>query len=84
MAHWVVETERTGMRELTAEDRDSVARLDWLDTDRVLRRCVEQMKEDEGHHATVAKEAGGTELPAPIKNLMGLSSKIMTRTAFWL
>ena len=44
MAHWVVETERTGMRELTAEDRDSVARLDWLDTDRVLRRCAEQYR----------------------------------------
>lgn len=44
MAHWVVETERTGMRELTADDRDSVALLDWLDTDRVLRRCAENYR----------------------------------------
>ena len=44
MARWVVETERTGMRELTADDRDSVALLDWLDTDRVLRRCGEQYR----------------------------------------
>ena len=44
MAHWVVETARTGMRELTAEDRESVAMLDWLDPDRVLRRCAEQYR----------------------------------------
>ena len=48
------------------------------------RAILEQMKEDEGRHATVALEAGGTELPYPVKKLMGLTSKIMTRTAFWL
>ena len=48
------------------------------------RAILEQMKEDEGRHATVALEAGGTELPDPVKKLMGLASKIMTRTAFWL
>lgn len=45
---------------------------------------LEQMKEDEGHHATVAVEAGGAELPYPVKKLMALTSKIMTRTAFWV
>jgi len=48
------------------------------------RAILEQMKEDEGHHATVALEAGGAELPYPIRKLMGLTSKIMTRTAFWI
>ncbi len=48
------------------------------------RAILEQMKEDEGHHATVALEAGGTELPLPVKKLMGLTSKVMTRTAFWI
>ncbi|WP_455199513.1 2-polyprenyl-3-methyl-6-methoxy-1,4-benzoquinone monooxygenase [Kaarinaea lacus] len=48
------------------------------------RAILEQMKTDEGHHATVALEAGGAELPYPVKKLMGLTSKIMTRTAFWL
>ncbi len=48
------------------------------------RAILEQMKEDEGHHATVALEAGGTELPLPVKKLMELTSKVMTRTAFWL
>jgi RimJ/RimL family protein N-acetyltransferase len=44
MAHWIVETAHTGMRELTAEDRAAVAMLDWLDTDRVLDRCAEQYR----------------------------------------
>jgi ubiquinone biosynthesis monooxygenase Coq7 len=52
--------------------------------DEKSRAILEQMKEDEGHHATVALEAGGAELPYPLKKLMGLTSKIMTRTAFWL
>lgn len=54
------------------------------ETDTRSRAILEQMKEDEGHHATVALEAGGAELPAPVKKLMGLTSKIMTRTAFWI
>jgi ubiquinone biosynthesis monooxygenase Coq7 len=32
----------------------------------------------------VALEAGGAELPYPLKRLMGLTSKVMTRTAYWL
>lgn len=46
------------------------------------RVILEQMKEDEQHHATVALEAGGTELPGPIKALMGLTSKLMTKTVY--
>lgn len=40
------------------------------------------MKEDEGHHATVALNAGGAELPAPIKKFMSLTSKVMTKTVY--
>lgn len=54
------------------------------ESDTKSRAILEQMKQDEGRHATVAIEAGGAELPYPIKKLMGLSSRIMTRTAFWL
>ena len=54
------------------------------ESDNKSRAILEQMKQDEGRHATVAIEAGGAELPYPIKKLMGLSSKVMTRTAFWL
>ena len=50
--------------------------------DEKSRAIVEQMQEDEGHHATVALEAGGVELPRPVRRLMALSSKVMTRTAY--
>lgn len=48
------------------------------------RAILQQIKEDEGHHAAVALETSGAELLYPVKKLMGLTSKIMTRTAFWL
>jgi len=54
------------------------------ETDNKSRAILEQMKQDEGRHATIAVEAGGAELPAPVKNLMGLCSKVMTRTAYWV
>lgn len=48
------------------------------------RAILEQMKEDESRHATVALESGGVGPPAPIKTLMGMVSKVMTRTAYWI
>jgi 3-demethoxyubiquinol 3-hydroxylase len=48
------------------------------------RQILEQMREDEGHHATVAIESGGVPLPEPVRQLMRFASKIMTRTAYWL
>ncbi|MCW8988425.1 MAG: 2-polyprenyl-3-methyl-6-methoxy-1,4-benzoquinone monooxygenase [Gammaproteobacteria bacterium] len=48
------------------------------------RAILEQMKEDEGHHATVALNAGGADLPGPVKNFMSLTSKIMTKTVYQL
>ncbi len=52
--------------------------------DQKSRAVLEQMKEDEAHHATVALEAGAAQLPQPVKQLMGLTSKIMTTLAFRL
>lgn len=52
--------------------------------DEKSRRILEQMKEDEIHHATVALEAGGANLPMPIKLAMKLTSKIMTKTVYYL
>ena len=46
------------------------------------RAILEQMKEDEGRHATVALEAGGAELPEPVKQAMKFTSKIMTTAAY--
>ncbi len=43
---------------------------------------LQQMQEDESQHAQAAVEAGGAELPWPVRKLMGLTSEIMTRTAY--
>jgi len=48
------------------------------------RAVIEQMREDEGHHATTALEAGAADLPYPVRRLMQLASKVMTRTAYYL
>lgn len=51
--------------------------------DKKTRVILQQMKEDEAKHATTALHAGGAPLPSPIKSIMKLTSKVMTRTAFW-
>ncbi len=48
------------------------------------RKVLEQMKEDEAHHGHMALEAGGAELPVPVKGLMKLTSKVMTKSAYWI
>lgn len=48
------------------------------------RAVLSQMKEDEMHHATVAKASGAAELPKPIKGLMTIQSKVMTNLARWI
>jgi 3-demethoxyubiquinol 3-hydroxylase len=52
--------------------------------DQKSRAVLEQMKEDEIHHATVALEAGGAALPGPIKLAMKLTSKLMTKSVYYL
>jgi ubiquinone biosynthesis monooxygenase Coq7 len=73
---FVTETENQVVRHLDSH----LAQLG--ENDNKSRAILEQMKEDEGHHATAALHAGGAELPKPIKQLMGLTSRIMTRTAY--
>jgi ubiquinone biosynthesis monooxygenase Coq7 len=48
------------------------------------RAVIEQMKTDEAKHATTAIEHGGAELPAPVRAMMKLTSKVMTKTAYWI
>ncbi len=52
--------------------------------DRKSRAILEQMKEDEMRHATTALEGGGAKLPKPIRLAMKLTSKLMTRSVYWL
>ncbi len=75
---FVVETERQVIKHL----EEHIERLPK--EDRKTQAILEQMKEDEAHHATIALHAGGAELPLPVKGLMKLTSKVMTKTAFYL
>ncbi len=48
------------------------------------RAILLQMMEDEDHHATVAVTHGARTLPAAVKALMRLQSRVMTGTAYWV
>ncbi|MBK1721440.1 2-polyprenyl-3-methyl-6-methoxy-1,4-benzoquinone monooxygenase [Thiocystis violacea] len=52
--------------------------------DEKSRAILEQMKVDEIKHAQIAKSAGGADLPSPIRFAMKLTSRIMTRTVYWV
>jgi ubiquinone biosynthesis monooxygenase Coq7 len=52
--------------------------------DHKSRAVLDQMKEDELQHARTAEDAGGVRLPAPIRYAMQLTSRVMTRTVYWL
>jgi ubiquinone biosynthesis monooxygenase Coq7 len=75
---FVMETERQVMAHL---DRH-ITKLPI--NDRQSRAVIAQMSEDEYHHATMASEHGGYELPTAIRLAMRLSSKVMTLTAYWV
>jgi ubiquinone biosynthesis monooxygenase Coq7 len=48
------------------------------------RRILEVMKADEVGHADQAERAGAVLLPLPVRMLMRMTSKLMTRTAYWI
>lgn len=75
---FIVETERQVVRHL----EDHLERLPAADAR--SRAILLQMKDDEQHHATTALAAGGAPLPAPVRTLMSLTSKVMTTTAYRL
>jgi len=69
--HQVIRHLDKHLQQLPAQDQKSI--------------CVlQQMKEDEAHHATVAIEGGGAELPWPVKKLMGAMSKVMTSSSYYI
>jgi 3-demethoxyubiquinol 3-hydroxylase len=75
---FIVETERQVVRHLD-EHLDRLPSADGRS-----RAILLQMKDDETHHATTALAAGGAPLPAPVRVAMTLTSKIMTKTAYYL
>lgn len=48
------------------------------------RAIVEQMRDEEEEHGENAKDAGAADLPAPVKHLMRMTAKVMTKTAYWV
>jgi 3-demethoxyubiquinol 3-hydroxylase len=48
------------------------------------KAILEQMKVDEAQHADAAVEAGGADLPFPLKAGMTLMSQVMTKTTYHL
>lgn len=49
--------------------------------DTASRAVVAQMKLDEARHAVEARNAGGRELPQPVKGLMRMAARVMTTIA---
>ena len=48
------------------------------------RAIVRQMQLDEIEHGAAAQRLGATDTPAPVKALMGIMGKVMTKTAYYL
>lgn len=73
---FVSETERQVEHHLTGH-------LDRLPAgDHRSRAILEQMRDDEARHGAAARDAGGIELPAPIRAAMRAASRVMTTTAY--
>jgi ubiquinone biosynthesis monooxygenase Coq7 len=73
---FMAETER----QVEAHLEDHLQRLPAGDT-RSLK-IVEQMKQDEIGHRVTAERAGAVGMPAPVRGVMRLMSKLMTATAY--
>ena len=75
---FIAETER----QVEAHLDGHLARLPAGDTR--SRAVIEQMRRDEIRHGEDARRAGGRELPAPVRGLMRLASRVMTTVAYRL
>lgn len=72
---FVVETER----QVEAHLAGHLERLPAADT--ASQAIVDAMKDDERRHAEMARDAGGIELPAPVRWAMRAAARVMTATA---
>ncbi len=75
---FITETER----QVESHLRDHLQRLPAEDS--ASRAVLEQMKIDEIRHGARAEALGGVTLPAPLRGLMGLTSRLMTRGSYWM
>jgi len=75
---FVAETER----QVEGHLEDHLRRLP--EDDERSRAILDQMKADEVAHADAATDAGGMDLPMPVRQLMRLTAGVMTRAAYWI
>lgn len=75
---FVAETER----QVSLHLQDHITQLP--EHDERSRKILVQMNEDELHHRDAALNAGGVDLPAPIKISMTAISKLMTKTSYFI
>ncbi|MFZ1325962.1 MAG: 2-polyprenyl-3-methyl-6-methoxy-1,4-benzoquinone monooxygenase [Candidatus Contendobacter sp.] len=54
------------------------------EADQPSRKIVEQMKEDEAHHAANAMAAGAARLSLPVRALMSGAATVMTGSTYWI
>ncbi|WOE32565.1 MULTISPECIES: 2-polyprenyl-3-methyl-6-methoxy-1,4-benzoquinone monooxygenase [unclassified Acinetobacter] len=47
-------------------------------------KILQQMNQDELHHRDTALEAGGVDLPTPVRMTMSMISKLMTKTSYYI
>lgn len=52
--------------------------------DQRTRAILEQMKADEIEHGNKAMAHGGAQLPEPLRKAMTLTSRVMTKTVYWV
>jgi ubiquinone biosynthesis monooxygenase Coq7 len=73
---FVVETERQVEEHLTGH-------IDALPAaDAKSRAIVDRMRDDEARHGAMAQEAGGTDLPRPVREVMRLAASVMKAVAY--
>jgi ubiquinone biosynthesis monooxygenase Coq7 len=75
---FVVETER----QVEGHINEHLARLPADDAR--SRAILNVMRTDEIGHGATAKEAGASELPAPVRMLMRQVARVMTTAAYWI
>ena len=75
---FVAETER----QVTEHLKEHISKLPLQD--KRSRLILEQMSEDEAHHAHLAEEAGAIELPWIVKKLMHTVAKVMTHSSYYI
>ncbi len=75
---FVTETEK----QVESHLQSHLQRLPKADT--ASRAILEQMKSDEIRHGAKAEALGGMVLPLPVKAAMHLTSRLMTRSTYWV